>query len=420
MIKNYLKVALKVLARRKFFTFISLFGICVTLLVLMVATAMLDQIFASQAPETRGDRTLGIYQIQLRNENASYSGFAGYGLLRRLTRNLTSELPAVENTSIFTLQQKAVSYLNGRRLDAWLKRTDGEFWRILDFRFLEGVPFTAEDERNANFVAVINESTRGRYFGGEPALGRSLEIDGQRFRVVGVVADVPILRVVPFSDIWVPISTTKSSSYRQEYQGMFLGILLARSRADFPAIKSEIRARFKEAEAHIPPATSYKVLKGGADTLFEAVSRIFFSTDSLEDSHPQRLLAVLLTLMVLFMVLPTVNLVNINLSRILDRSSEIGVRKAFGASSRTLVGQFVIENVMLTLIGALIGLVLSAAVLAALNASGVIPYSDLHLNGRVFLYGLAIALFFGLFSGVYPAWRMSKLHPVQALRGRSV
>ena len=44
------------------------------------------------------------------------------------------------------------------------------------------------------------------------------------------------------------------------------------------------------------------------------------------------------------MLLPTVNLVNINLSRILERASEIGVRKAFGASSRTLVGQFVVEN----------------------------------------------------------------------------
>jgi putative ABC transport system permease protein len=420
MIKNYLKVALKVLARRKFFTFISLFGICVTLLVLMVATAMLDQIFAPQAPEVRSDRTLGIYQISLRGEYMAYSGFSGYGLLERLRRNLTQELPAVENTSVFTVQEKVVSYLDGRKLEAWLKHTDGEFWRILDFRFVEGGPFTPEDERNANFVAVINESTRDRFFGGQPALGRSIEVDGQRFRIAGVVEDVPILRFVPFSDIWVPVSTMKSATYKQEYLGGFIAILLARSRADFPAIKSEIAARFKEAEAHIPATTPYKTIFGGADTLFEALSRIFFSSNDVGDSHPERLVVVLLTMMVLFMVLPTVNLVNINLSRILDRSSEIGVRKAFGASSRTLVGQFVIENVVLTLIGALIGFVLSAAVLSALNASGVIPYSDLHLNGRVFLYGLAIALFFGLFSGVYPAWRMSKLHPVQALRGRSV
>ena len=106
----------------------------------------------------------------------------------------------------------------------------------------------------------------------------------------------------------------------------------------------------------------YKTISGGADTLFEALSR-----DPLQHQRarrePSRAAAApcCSLIMVLFMLLPTVNLVNINLSRILDRSSEIGVRKAFGASSRTLVGQFVVENVVLTLIGAGIGLVLAVA-----------------------------------------------------------
>jgi putative ABC transport system permease protein len=124
--------------------------------------------------------------------------------------------------------------------------------------------------------------------------------------------------------------------------------------------------------------------------------------------------------MLLFMLLPSLNLININLSRILDRASEIGVRKAFGASSRALVGQFVVENLVLTLIGAMAGLVLAGLVLGALNASGLLPYAQLTLNYRIFFYGLAMALFFGVLSAIYPAWRMSKLHPVQALRGRSV
>jgi putative ABC transport system permease protein len=117
------------------------------------------------------------------------------------------------------------------------------------------------------------------------------------------------------------------------------------------------------------------------------------------------------------MSLPAINLVNINLSRILERSGEIGVRKAFGASRSALVGQFVIENVLLCLVGGAIGLVLSWAVLSAIGAGGLIPYAKFTLNPRIFASGLLLATFFGVLSGVYPAWRMSRMHPVQALRG---
>jgi len=108
----------------------------------------------------------------------------------------------------------------------------------------------------------------------------------------------------------------------------------------------------------------------------------------------------------LFALLPALNLININVSRIMERTSEIGIRKAFGASSRTLVGQFVVENIILTLAGGLVGLILSVVVLRAINASGLIPYSQLAVNVRVSACGVALAVVFGILSGVYPAWRM--------------
>jgi putative ABC transport system permease protein len=119
------------------------------------------------------------------------------------------------------------------------------------------------------------------------------------------------------------------------------------------------------------------------------------------------------------MLLPAVNLINLNTSRIMERASEIGVRKAFGASSRSLVGQFVVENLVLTLVGAALGFVASAWLLRAINDSGVIQYAELALNYRIFGWGVLLAVLFGLFSGVYPAWRMARLHPVQALKGAS-
>jgi putative ABC transport system permease protein len=65
MLRNYLKVALKVLLRRKFYTFISLFGIAFTLVVLTVAAAMLDHVFGPLAPETQAERMRGVYMIHL-------------------------------------------------------------------------------------------------------------------------------------------------------------------------------------------------------------------------------------------------------------------------------------------------------------------------------------------------------------------
>jgi len=74
----------------------------------------------------------------------------------------------------------------------------------------------------------------------------------------------------------------------------------------------------------------------------------------------------------LFLLLPTLNLVNINTSRILERASEIGVRKAFGASSKTLVLQFIVENIILTLLGGLLAVIFSAVILKIFNSSDLL------------------------------------------------
>ena len=70
MLKNYIKIAYKVFLRRKFFTFISLFAISFTLIVLMVTAAILDHVFGPMAPETKVDRMLGIYQMRFDGPNS--------------------------------------------------------------------------------------------------------------------------------------------------------------------------------------------------------------------------------------------------------------------------------------------------------------------------------------------------------------
>jgi putative ABC transport system permease protein len=417
-IPGALKIAFRSLARRKFFTFVSLFGIAFTLLVLLVAAAFVDHTIGTHPPESRAGRTLYVTRTRMAGEHSVRNSGAGYGFLDKEVRNL----PGAENVSLFTLPESAISYNDGRKVKSQLKRVDGAFWSILDMHFLEGAAFTEDDDRNAREVAVINAFTRNLFFGGGPAVGKTIEIAGQRLKVVGVVEDVSLMRVMIGADVYAPIGSIPGEAWRHEAQGNFGALILARSAGDFDALRTELHSRVKRFP--IPDPKTFTSFDAPADTMFGVAARGVVG-ELQEDPHAPGLSAsaklafLMAAAALLFMTLPAINLINVNLSRVLERAPEIGVRRAFGATRSRLVVQFVVENLALTLIGGVIAAVLAAAVLAAINASGVIPYAQLGVNLRVLSWGLLASVVFGLLSGVVPAWRMSRLHPVEALRGRA-
>ncbi len=411
MIYTYFKIAVHFITRRRFFAFISLFGICFTLMVLMVATAILENIFGAMPPEVNLGRTLGVTWLRLSDGDRQVIGTPGYGFLEKHVRTL----PFAECVSIHSLPRPVATYYQGKKIELHFKRTDAEFWRIMKFHFLEGAPYTNEDETNANFVCVINRTTKEKFFGNLPATGRYIEVNRQRFRITGVVKDVPSYRFAPFADVWAPISTNPSSEYREQVLGDYAGTVLVRDKKHIQEIRNEYGSRLRHLDMPLP--SGLKEANGGMDTIFEELSRSLFSPAKMEESHPVLLLGLLIGIMILYMILPAINLININVSRISERLSEIGIRKAMGATSCNLVGQFLIENIVITGVGGVLGFCLSIIVLRIVNGSGVIPYAELTVNMTIFIYGLIISFFFGLLSGVYPAWKMSRMQPVAALRG---
>lgn len=408
MVKNYLKLSLKVLGRRKFFTFVSLFGIGFTLLVLTLAAAMFDHIFSPYPPETRGDRTLSIYSIRLDGRDSRSTGPGGYALYDRYMR----DLPGVERMSIQSMPQTVVSYWKGARISSLIKRTDADFFRILEFEFIEGGPFGELDVSEGRPVAVINAATRTRFFGPGSALGQTLEADGQTFEVVGVVPDVPIFRIMATGDIYVPVTTAKSDAYRNEVRGGFMAMFLLKDRSLAQTAQQEFKARLPKVELPSP----FQTIQAIPETILDNLARVLMGDFESEDAG-FRLMAILLTWAVLFMVLPAVNLVNLNVSRSLERASEIGIRRAFGASARDLLLQFLFENIVISVVGGVLALVASAFLLGALNAADLIPYAHFSLNLRIAGWGFGFALVFGVISGAWPAWRLSRLTPIQALAG---
>ncbi|MDP8200709.1 MAG: ABC transporter permease [Candidatus Tenebribacter burtonii] len=414
MFLNYLKIALKVMTRHKLFTFISLFGISFTLLILVLITSIIDHTFGPYYPEKKLDQTLSITMGLITSD----SGASGSGPLFSpwFFNKYVKTLKTPKVISISSYHNPIQVYKGERKINMGLKYTDSEFWEIMDFEFLEGKPFNKQQEENIEHVAVINERLRNEYFDGFSCVGEYIEADGENYRVIGVVKNVSILRIMPYADIWVPTGHTNEDLNKATLTSNFPGwfaMLLAYEKKDFPKIQAELQKHLDNIEF---PEGRYNSLLTNASTYGEAIARQMFRK---EDGNIGPFMLILFTLMTIFMVLPAVNLVNINMSRIIERSSEIGIRKSFGASSITLVGQFIVENIIVTLIGGLLSLVLAAVILGIVNQSQLLPDMTFTLNFRIFLTSMLIAIFFGFISGVYPAYKMSRLQPAEIIQGGS-
>jgi len=409
MLKNYFKIAIAVLRRKKFFTLISLFGISFTLTILMVLTAFVDKLVNDPYPDKKRDRSLYITSIE---ETGSKSGSMNGGMMSFYFLNhYIGGMKTPVEIGLSSMSNTTNTYVNNKKIAVDYKYTNAAYWDILEYDFLEGKPYSAQQVANGNYVAVISEDARTEYFGdSKQVVGRYIEADNVSYRVIGVVKNIPKTTYSMFSDIYLPYTVSKMDYNDRSYMGNYSAILLARSKADV----SKMRDEYDQIIRRVPmERDEFDKIYSHAESYFDG----YINTNNNKVSG-RTLVTLAITLFVfLLMLLPTLNLININITRIMERSSEIGVRKAFGASARTLVYQFLVENIILTLLGGLVGVILSFVVIQVLNNAALIANFELSLNFTVLCYGLLACLVFGLLSGVYPAWRMSRLNVVNALKG---
>lgn len=406
MLTNYFKIALAVLQRRKFFTFISLFGISFTLSILMVLTAFIDKVVNDNYPDRKRDRSLYINTMEERGPHSINGGEPSFYFLTHYAGSLKTPV----KIAVSSEHRVTNAYVNNKKIEIKFKYTNAAYWEVLEYDFLEGKPFTKQQIDNGEHVAVISEDIKKEYFGDIPSVtGKYMEAGNEKYRVCGVVKNVPVTTYMLYSDIYLPYTISKTDYNRPGYRGNYTGILLAASKSDVPKMQKE----YEQMVRRLPMSDKeFDQINSYADTFITGYVR----TGNETKSGVAIALAAIAIFTLLVMLLPTLNLVNINITRIMERSSEIGVRKAFGASSKTLVYQFIVENCMLTLLGGLIGVILSFVIIQILNNANLIPHLGLSLNFTVLWIALLTCLIFGLVSGVYPAWRMSRLNVVTALK----
>ena len=438
MLRNYILLAFKILMRRKFYAFVSIFGISITLACLILVTSIVEYFIKPTGPEKNTDYILVAGAITIeqnyQTEKGSHSqerrnGPLGFKFIKNFLLDMgTPELMSIVGGGTGGILGTAtlVGYNKGNKISSAVKYTDANFWRILDFKFIEGRPFNELEHQNGDYVVVISKATKDRYFPNSNAVGNWLDLEGHQYRVVGVVDNVSLLETFATSDIWIPIFATPSRKFENDSIGNFSLLIKASSVKDIPIIKDEYLSKVQDFQATITPIRPgakvivYSYAFSRTELLFRILEEFSGNRSALiqqTNNFHKKYFGLLVLGALLFMLLPIINLLNLNVSRILERSSEIGVRKSFGAPSTRLVYQFIVENLVVTFLGGLCGYVIVMLINVLINQGNTLLFDNWSLNFTVFGLGFVYILIFGFLSSIYPAWKMSKLDPVQALKG---
>lgn len=446
MISNYIKLAWRVLGRRKFFTFISLFGISFTLGILMVIFSFLQGELGANAPNSNKDDLVLISTLRLQRihydtipviDTVVLNGIEVFdttmetrsrGAMRwnssmnnGIGEEFLSDLPSAVNRTIFNEGTQHDVYVNGVKLTLQTLYADANYWEIFDQEILDGRTFDATDMDNAAQVAVVSTKTAKEYFGtSENIIDREILIDGKNFKIIGMYQDKS--KIIPFvsPDLVIPYSNMTLSNQDSYYHGYFTTVLQKKPDVDAEVLKNEIEtAAGLVPMDHPSKPAGYNELIFMSETYNEMYAQGIYGDEDASKSLSV-MKWVLLGLLTFFIVLPTLNLINLNVSRIMERSSEIGVRKAFGAHQGNIISQFIIENIIQTTLGGFLGLGIAIALMKFINTSGFLGTQTMVFNTKFFVYSFLLTIVFGVVSGFLPAYRMSKLNIVNALKENKI
>lgn len=412
MFENYIKIAWKVLKRNKLFTIISLFGISFSLTILLVGASFLDDFAQSNYPASHQNRIAYVIYVNAWNEKLdngeygrSYPISPGYYLLN----NYVATLETPVRISIYSRSSKTVNgSVDTRPVTVDLKYTDDEFWNILDFKFLNGKPYSKREVDEAQKLCVVSESLAIEQFGDyRSAAGRYIDVNKMNFQIIGVVKDVPRISISAYGNVWVPFTTSTVDLKERNLSGDLAAMMLVERKSDFIKLENELQQSVSRID--YPVGDIHRI-----ETKITRQSDLVFNHPYAPVKGPV-MYAIFSLLILIIILIPSLNLTTINTTRIGERLSEIGIRKSFGASKKVLFYQFLTENIILTLLGGLIAFVFAFIILKVLQSMGLITVKVFPFNVRIFLSGLGLCLLFGFLSGVLPATRMSKLHIAESL-----
>lgn len=409
MYKQFVKQAIGQLREAPLVSLVSVVGTALAIAVVLVMVLVFQINAAGFAPESNRARMLYIWGTEASSKDGAGNRNCG-SMSAEVVKECFYTLREPEAVAAYVRASHPVSLPEKRLFKEYeCCYTDAGYWKIFDFDFVEGAPFTEADFLSAIPRVVISKRMATNLFGGEQAVGRQVVLDFVTYTVCGVTRDVPNPLMVSFFDVCIPYSCsdylmTPNPDYGENIVGDFSMILLARSTSDFETVRAELDQQVKR---YSESKVDYNVnFPAGALSQVDAA----MGSNAWNKVDWKAFMAESGAFLFFLLLIPALNLTGVVLSSVQKRREEIGLRKAFGATGGDLMRQVLSENLVLTLLGGMIGLPLSMVLLVlgkslVLNDPNISFTAAMLIKPGLFAAALCIAFLLNVLSAGIPAWQ---------------
>ncbi len=266
--------------------------------------------------------------------------------------------------------------------------------------------FYSEDEAESGArVVALGSGVKDTFFGGGSALGESITIKGEKYRIVGVLEERGAAGFFDLDSLaYVPVKTLQKKILGVDYVQM-ISVRMKDGSKEKETVADIVGLLRKRHDITNPDKDDFAVTS--TEEAKKTVENVLSS-----------LTILLLALTSITLVVGGVGIMNVMYVSVTERTSEIGLRKALGATSQMVLIQFLLEALIITLLGGIVGIILGVVVTFALGAVfKTLGFAfTLSFSWRSMLLGAGFSLLVGVVFGLAPAYRAAKLSPMEALR----
>jgi len=282
--------------------------------------------------------------------------------------------------------------------------TTPAFLAVRDWKLAAGFPFTDSDIRSATRVALLGKTVVTNLFGDEDPVGKTLRIKNSPYMVLGVLA--PKGQSLDGRDqddtVIVPVTTAQRKLFGTQFAGTVRFIMVqAESAEAMPAVERAMNELLRQRHR----------IREGADSDFSVRNLTALANTAAETAQVMSLM--LGAIASVSLLVGGIGIMNIMLVSVTERTREIGIRMAIGARGKDILLQFLLEAIIISVIGCLIGVVLGVG--GALTVSEVSGMAIV-VTASSIVMAFAVAAAVGIFFGWYPARKAAAMKPIDALR----